>query len=142
MEPKRIPNFEDYMITEKGVVINVKTGKTIPSKNGKVRLYDRPKHKVAHVVNDLIKMIFSNKKTGKNGMSDKIRQLYKEGLSIKEISDKIMPNIRYVRNVIYEMNFKENKKAIIEDLKKITQEEIQKKYNIAPRFIKNLASSL
>ena len=74
---KLIPEFENYEITQKGVVANVKTGKIIPAQNGKIRLYDRPKHKVTLMVEDLIKTTFSDKETAKSGISDKIRQLYK-----------------------------------------------------------------
>ena len=141
---KSISGFNNYEISREGIVINLNTGNKVPSHNGKVRLYDRPKHKVTLLVSDLIEQNFTKNeekpKNGRNGMSDKIRSLYKSGLSRKEVSQKIMPNQGYVDNVIYKMNFKDNKDKIIEDLKTMSPEDVQNKHDVAMRFINQLES--
>lgn len=141
---KAISGFNNYEISKDGIIFNLNTGKEVPSHNGKVRLYDRPKHKVTFLISDLIEQHFTKTKetpkNGGNGMSDKIRSLYKDGLTRQEISKKIMPNQGYVDNVIYKMNFKDNKDKIIEDLKTMSSEEVKKKYDVAKRFINQLES--
>lgn len=154
-----IPGFENYQITEKGKVISINSGKEVPATNGKVRLYDKPKHKVTLVVEELVKEVFgeeekprsapestekaketttngkkSTTKT-KSGMSDKIRELYKDGMSRKNISKKLERNQGYVDNVVYRMNYAENKEAIETDLRLgKSEKEVQEKYDISARF--------
>ena len=141
---KGIPGFENYQITEKGKVISINSGKEVPSTNGKVRLYDKPKHKVTLVVEDLVKEAFGKEEKSvsapesttktKSGMSDKIRELYKGGMSRKDISKKLERNQGYVDNVVYRMNFADNHEAIAEDLNNMTPKEVQNKYDISARF--------
>lgn len=132
---KTIPGFDNYEISKDGIITNIKTGKEVPAHNGKVRLYDRPKHKVAFMVSELVDKLFADTVNRRSGMSAKIRQLSKDGLTRKEISEKIMPNQGYVDNVVYQMNFKGNEAAIVEDLKTMSSEDVCKKYDISARFI-------
>lgn len=133
-----IPSYSKYEVRN-GEIVKAGTSDKMTVVDGKVQVRDdkggRGKKTVEFMLSiakspNLVKV---DKK--KSGMSDKIRQAYKDGSTRKQIAETIMSNRGYVDNVIYRMNFKENEKKIIEDSKVMASEDVCKKYDISARFI-------